>query len=232
MTLLPHPSGALWVPDSRAVVIADAHLGYGWAQRRRGELGPVRDSQSPAKLTAVIDELQPSEVVFLGDLVHAPNPATEERAFIERTLKEVAARARITVVRGNHDRAFVRDFGALGFVSVPAWRCGELTGIHGDRPYLAQPGEMVIAGHLHPSLTIQDAAGVRQRIRVFLSGEALMILPAFSPFAAGLDLSRGIPPKLAAWVQGRNIEVIAATGTRTLNLGPLSRLVKDAAARR
>ena len=47
MTLLPglaaHPSGALWIPESRTLLVADLHLGYGWAQRRRGELGPLAD---------------------------------------------------------------------------------------------------------------------------------------------------------------------------------------------
>ena len=223
MTPTPHASGALWIPESRTILIADAHLGYGWAQRRRGELGPVRDLQSREKLAALLEELSPQEVVFLGDLVHAPRPADQERAFIEETLRYIAKLAPITIVRGNHDRAFARDFPNLGLTIIEEWRAGNLVAIHGDRPYIAQPNETVIAGHLHPSLSIEDAAGVKLRVRVFLIGDGLIILPAFSPFAAGLDLSRGLSPKLQQLLKNRKIQAVAATGKRTLLLGPLER---------
>lgn len=232
MRLEPHPSGALWIPECRTVLVADAHLGYGWAQRRRGELGPVRDLASREKLRALLDELQPEEAVFLGDLVHAPQPGVEERAFIEETLRWAAAGRRITVVRGNHDRWFARDFADLGLASTRVWRCGPVAAVHGDRPYATQPGEILVLGHFHPSMTIEDAAGVRVRVRVFLLADDLVVLPAFSPYAAGLNLSRGIPKELRPQLKGREVRVVAATGKRTVALGPLERLARALPAQR
>src|SRR5947208_13270131 len=102
--LQAHASGALWLPDSQTVVIADLHLGYSWAQRRRGELGPLADERTREKLMAVRDQIQPRRFVFVGDIVHAPRPCAQERAWIEDVLAEIASSAEIVAVRGNHDR--------------------------------------------------------------------------------------------------------------------------------
>jgi uncharacterized protein len=204
-----HASGALWLPDGLIILIADAHLGYGWAQRRRGELGPVRDDLTRQKLNALVDELAPLQIIFLGDVVHAPRPGAAERALIEQTLSSLAARAEVKLVRGNHDRAFARDFGKLGIPLVEEWRGNGLTAVHGDRPLMAD-SECVVYGHLHPSLNIEDAAGAKHRVPVFLVGPGRIVLPAFSPFAAGSETAID-----------ETMEAYAATGTRVVHLGPV-----------
>src|SRR5690349_3818652 len=73
--MFAHASGALWLDEIRTLIAADVHLGYGWALRRRGQLGPVGDDKVCQKLISVVKELAPEEIVFLGDLVHAPRPA-------------------------------------------------------------------------------------------------------------------------------------------------------------
>src|SRR5690349_11353616 len=83
---MAHASGALWLPDRRTVLVADVHLGFGWALRRRGQLGPVSDAGVGRKLASVAAELQPETIVFLGDLVHAPRPTPQERDLVETTL--------------------------------------------------------------------------------------------------------------------------------------------------
>jgi hypothetical protein len=214
-----HASGALWLPEIRAVLIADAHLGYGWAQRRRGELGPLRDDLARAKLDALVDELAPREIVFLGDVVHAPRPGADERALIEDTLSSLAERLQLTLVRGNHDRAFQRDFAGLGIPLAGEWSGGGVVALHGDRPH-EQGGAGAVFGHLHPSLTIEDAAGARQRVPVFLVGSDAIVLPAFSPFAAGIDLARPVP-RAAARLLPAQPHGYAATGKRVVPLGPI-----------
>ncbi len=114
--------------------MADLHLGYSWAQRRRGELGPLADFQTRDKLcSSCATNYDRGRIVFVGDLVHAPRPCEPERAYIEETLSGLAERAQIIAVRGNHDRAFAREFGHLPLRATEAWSDGELTAIHGDR---------------------------------------------------------------------------------------------------
>ena len=212
-----HASGALWLPQSRTVLIADAHLGYGWAQRRRGELGPLRDDGAGARLHDLLAELQPLTVVFLGDLVHAPRPAPEEHELIAGVLTGVALRAAVVIVRGNHDRGFLRDFGDLGYPLVTEWRGEGIVAVHGDRlPPIGD--EHLVLGHFHPALSPRDAAGAKQRIPVFAWTEQTTILPAFSQFAAGCDLVRNWTPEISLALGAGRVKVAACTGKRVAQL--------------
>lgn len=222
-----HASGGLWLADCATLLVADLHLGYGFAQRRRGQLGPILDELASGRMDAAIAELAPKTVVFLGDTVHAPKPGTEERAWIlGRFDSWRTGGCELVVVRGNHDRSITADFG-IG--TVAEWRASGLVAVHGDLAWPEPgPGETLVIGHLHPAVGVEDAAGVRQRVPVFLRHPSLWILPAFSPFAAGLDVWRRMPEAL------RHVEfdAIAATGKRVAPLGPVSRLVSPAGGTR
>ena len=218
-----HASGALWLAEAGTVIVADAHLGYGWAQRRKGELGPVRDTKSDLKLGALMRELRPQRIVFLGDLVHAPRPGDEERSAIEKTLRGLASAAELVLVRGNHDRAFARDFAGLGIAVVEAWTEAGVSALHGDRlGRVAIPEGHVVLGHLHPVLHTKDAAGAKLSLRLFLVSERTTVLPAFSPYSGGFDIARGVPGDLRPLLGPGALEGVAVTGTTARRLGPLS----------
>lgn len=222
--LFAHSSGALWIPSSRTLIVADFHLGYSWAQRRRGELGPLADERAKQKLLAACTELDPTEIVFLGDLVHAPRPCRPEREWIEQTLTGLSERMRLTTVQGNHDRAFSREFGHLPVTQVNAWERDHLIAVHGDRFDFAIPEHrLLLIGHLHPSLTVKDAAGASQKLPLFLVSSACIVLPAFSPFARGYDVSRGLRSPIVELFRNETVHAVAVSGKRALPLGPLDR---------
>jgi len=226
--LWAHPSGALWIPESQTALVADVHLGYSWAQRRRGELGPLADEAAKGKLLHLAEELKPLEIVFLGDLVHAPRPCAPERQWIEELLTDLSLRSKIVCVRGNHDRAFAREFGHLPVVTVESWSAPGILALHGDR--LAQvpipESGLLILGHLHPSLALRDASGANQRVPLFLVTPHCLVLPAFSPFARGLDVAGGLPAELNACFRDSVIQAFAATHTRVAALGPLQKAIE------
>ena len=216
-----HCSGALWLAAERVALVADAHLGYAWAQRRRGELGPLADGEMSEKLNALVDELSPRGVVFLGDVVHAPKPAAAERELIEGVLRSLARRVEVRMVRGNHDRAFARDFGGLGIAMEDEYRAEGLLALHGDRlpDDGRREGVHVVAGHFHPTVAIADAAGHKQRVRVFAMSDRATVLPAFSPFSTGLNLMRAWPAELEALLETKTrVRTVAVTGTRVKEL--------------
>lgn len=216
-------SGAFYVEEAQTLLIADAHLGYGWALRRRGQLGPTVDGGIEERLHRVIEEYSPKEALFLGDTVHAPKPAPLERQFIEEALGKLLERCALRIVEGNHDRAFHRDFGHLPIPIDKQWRHGETLALHGDklRVELPEAGFYVI-GHYHPAVGLRDSAGAVRRTPAFCVSDQAVLLPAFSPFAAGLDLTRSRLPKEAADLLG-DFRVLPATGTRIAEF-PLARL--------
>lgn len=226
-----HASGALWLPDTQTALIADIHLGYSWAQRRRGELGPLADSKTREKLFRVRDELRPKHFVFLGDLVHAPRPCTPEREWIEATLQQLAGTAELIAVRGNHDRLFAAEFGHLQFQSVDTWSQSMLTAIHGDRlPFACPEDHTLVLGHLHPSLAVRDVSGAGNKVPVFLVSERCVVLPAFSPFARGYDVACGLPEEIQPCFRREDIEAYAATNRRIVRLGSLRGAIRTMAA--
>jgi putative SbcD/Mre11-related phosphoesterase len=225
--LCAHPSGALWIPETQTLMVADVHLGYSWAQRRRGQLGPLADSRTREKLFRLCNGLQPRQIVFLGDLVHAPKPCAPERQWIEETLILLSERAELIAVRGNHDRAFAREFGHLPVRCVESWSTDLLTAAHGDRFTFPLPEHhTLILGHLHPCLGVRDASGAAQKLPLFLVTPACIILPAFSPFARGYDLVCGIPSELCRCFRDQEIQAFASTGKRIVALGSLKRAVE------
>lgn len=190
-----HASGALWLEASRTAMVADVHLGYGWAQRRRGELGLVADSKSHPRLIEVVNELRPQRLVILGDLVHAPRPGKEERAAIEAVLRDLALRTEIVLVRGNHDRRFDRDSGDLSVRTVHGWQCEGCAAVHGDRLQTTPiPEGHLVLGQLHPALKVRDAAGASQKLRLFSPASAPQCYPRSRPIPVGLTLPGGFPP--------------------------------------
>ncbi|HEU0122658.1 MAG TPA: metallophosphoesterase [Bryobacteraceae bacterium] len=206
-----HPSGALWLPASRTVLLADLHLGFAWAQRRRGELWPLTDAGARTGLEWLCDQLLPARIVLVGDIVHAPFPSAEEAAVIDGTLDALRARAELICLAGNHDRG-------RGF--LPEWRTDGLRAIHGDRlPGTAEPGVLTVVGHFHPILKLRDASGVKRRHRAFLRGNGLLVLPAFSPFASGTDMREELPLELRAWFGDGPVEVTLTSGEKLLSLG-------------
>jgi uncharacterized protein len=219
-----HASGALWLADSRTALLADVHLGYGWAQRRRGQLGPVADANTRDKLFRLIDELNPANIVFLGDIVHAPRPAVQERLLIENTIRDAATRAELILVLGNHDRGFLRDFPDLPIHVAHSWEVDSLIAVHGDKPGSLASDQQLVLGHLHPAIGVRDAAGASQRIPAFLVHSRAYVLPAFSPFATGFNVKVALPWELRKLFGKEDVDVVAATGRRVVCLGPLERL--------
>ncbi len=225
--LQAHASGALWLPESRTAIIADLHLGYSWAQRRRGELGPLVDIRTREKLWQCNDDLRPQRFVFLGDLVHAPRSCAPEREWIEETLQMLGQSAELIAVRGNHDRHFATEFAHLNLLTVETWSHELLTAAHGDQFTFALPeNHTLVLGHLHPALAIRDASGAGQKLPVFLANSKCILLPAFSPFARGYDVACGLPPQMRKCFGGEGIYAYAASGKRVVRLGLLRSAVE------
>jgi len=217
--LVAHRTGALWLPEHRTLIAADLHLGYGFAQRRRGELGPVVEGGVAGRLAAAVAEFAPARVVLLGDLYHAARPSAAEQRMIDAALSAITGE--LVIVQGNHDRAMLRD---LRRAPVAEWRAPGIVAVHGDR--IPVTDDYLIVGHFHPVVKLEDAAGVVRRYPVFVIGDRACVLPAFSPFSAGM------PWRRLPFSVGGAPRLVAATGKRAVALGarqPLGRGSRSAA---
>ena len=197
---------ALWLAGLRALVVADLHWGYVESHRARGHLLPAwGDAEIAARLDALVADYAPAELVWLGDSLHALEGRTAAEAYLRRSAVPV------TIVTGNHDAGwnFARRNGVLqrdGF-----------TLHHGDRSPPIPAGTLEIVGHFHPAVAWNDGAGTQLKLPALVASGRRLILPAFSPWAAG-----------APWPLGKAGEAVYGIGTkRIFTFGPTQHPLRD-----
>jgi DNA ligase-associated metallophosphoesterase len=186
-------AGALWLPESRTLVVADLHLEKGSSFAKRGMLLPPYDTGATLQLLAhVIARREPRRVVCLGDSFHDVG-GFGRLSDVDRFRLATLQRGREWVwITGNHDRELPADSGGdvvgelrsdrLLFRHEPA--CG------------AASGE--VAGHLHPAAKLRGK-GRAMRCRAFATDGSRMVLPAFGILTGGLNvLDRAFAPLFAA----------------------------------
>ena len=192
------PSGALFWPDRRWLVVADLHLGKSERMARRGGslLPPYETLVTLDRLDSEIAATDPAAVISLGDGFDDDAAAEALPDLLCDRLRTMAWRRRWIWISGNHDPAPVCP-------RLPGETLAEL----GDGPVLRhQAGQGPdMSGHFHPCVRL---AGDRRRC--FLVGRDHLILPAFGAYTGGLAIDS---PVLTALVpQGLAI----ACGARAL----------------
>jgi putative SbcD/Mre11-related phosphoesterase len=199
---------ALWLAESRTLAIADLHLGYAWAHRHTGQLMPITvPADTRERLLALQDTYKPAHVVLLGDIVHRAVPIAPVRDELQGLLTCLPAAAKLTLVAGNHDRHLDRLLDGQpvhlsGHASV-----GDCVFLHGDADSTAATekivetaraaGQWIIIGHEHPALTLGDGVATWEKCPCFLICDGLIVLPAFSRWAAGNSREEYMSPLLA-----------------------------------
>ncbi|MFN4261576.1 MAG: metallophosphoesterase [Gemmataceae bacterium] len=164
---------------TRTAVIADPHLGYDLARRRRGDAIPCFGlAESLTGLRRLREQYDVQRLVIAGDLVEDASglPMVHELlAALAESRIELAG-----IAPGNHDRQSL--IAGLPWqpdgIMLGRWRV-----VHGDA--LLPPG-YVVQGHVHPCLNV---AGGR-RAPCYLHTEQHLVLPAFSADAAGVNIMR------------------------------------------
>jgi DNA ligase-associated metallophosphoesterase len=178
--LLLLPEKAALLPRSRTLLIADAHIGKAVTFRTLGVPVPRgTTTETLAVLSTLAARCDARRVVFLGDFLHSA------RSHAPATLAAVAAWRRahagleLVLVRGNHDDRAGDPPSALDIrvVDEPLHLDGFAL-CHHPRPV---PGAYVLAGHLHPCVSV-GRAWDHLRLPCFWMGDAVGVLPAFGAF--------------------------------------------------
>lgn len=183
LDFIPDLSGALYVPEFGALLVADLHLEKGSSLARRGvHLPPYDTRESILQLSAAIASARPRRLIFLGDSFHDGEARERIDASDLAALRSLVAGLETIWITGNHDPSPPPDIGGTIAAEVSL---GPVTLRHAPRA-LAQ-GEMEIAGHLHPAAAI-DQRGHRIRCRCFIADERRIIMPAFGSYTGALSV--------------------------------------------
>jgi putative SbcD/Mre11-related phosphoesterase len=203
------PEGAVIHPGERLAVVADVHLGYEWARGHGGDCLPAHSlAETLAKLARLLTRAAIDRLVVAGDLVESPRPCRRTVADVATLTRWLADRGvSLVALAGNHDPHQIPPLPAT--LEVAAW-----TIAHGHRP-LSAP--RTITGHDHPVFRARGLSAP-----CFLVSPKAIVLPAFSPNAAGCNvLAEAVP---TAW-RDTSFRVVAA-GAECLDFGPRDELLR------
>lgn len=195
--VLLDPAGALFLPESRTLVVADLHLEKASSFARRGMLLPPYDSGATLKhLALVVARRAPRRVIALGDSFHDSGGYARLGEADRLRLAALQGGRDWIWITGNHDPDFPE--GIDGEVAEEFYADGL---VFRHEPEEAEAlGEVVgeVAGHLHPAAKIRGN-GRSVRCRAFVTDGKRMVLPAFGVLAGGLNvLNAAFAPLFAA----------------------------------
>lgn len=205
---------ALFLPRHDTLVVADLHWGKAATFRAKGvPLPPGVTASDLERLTAAVHESSASRLVIVGDLLHA------RAGRHERTLRAVAdwrsihPNLEIVLVRGNHDTHAGDPPAALNIECVDGpLIVGPFACQHHPT---AHPTHYVLAGHLHPHVTLHGRGRQSLRLPCFAFCERGAILPAFTSFTGGGAYTPGAGDRIFAIVENEIVQTAAAPAART-----------------
>jgi uncharacterized protein len=181
--LMLDPSGALWWPQRKTLVVADLHFEKATAIAELGAMLPPFDTRDTlAQLSGFVRRYRPESVILLGDSFHdGRGPARLSDADRAR-LTLLAGQAHFVWIAGNHD--------AEAQHALPGERHAELKLGNLTFRHEARPGKVAgeISGHFHPKARVTVRGGTICRPCFVIDGYRLM-LPALGAYTGGLEVT-------------------------------------------
>jgi len=202
---------AAFLAGSRTLLVADAHIGKAVSFRALGVPVPRgTTSETLQALSALIRTWRARRVVFLGDFLHsARSHAAATLGAVARWRREHAA-LELVLVRGNHDDRAGDPPPYLGMrvVDEPLELDGFALCHHPKR----RRGAYVLAGHLHPCVSLGGHSFDHLRLPCFWLSDDVGVLPAFGAFTGMHPIRAGAEDRVFAIADG----AVAATRRRAV----------------
>lgn len=201
-----YPERGMHMPALETAVVTDLHWGKAATFRAMNIPVPTGTTAADlARLSRLIDRTGASRLVVLGDLLHARAGRQKDVLDALHAWRERHAALEMVLVRGNHDSHAGDPPPSMRITCVDGpWMLGNFTCEHEPEP---QPGAYVLAGHLHPSVTLGGRARQRERLCCFAFGPHVGILPAFASFTGGGAYRRADDDRIYAIAEDEVIAV-------------------------
>lgn len=182
LEVVPHVSGALWLPGERTLLVSDLHLEKGSSLAGKGVFLPPYDTRATLlSLTATVMTFDPARIVAMGDSFHDPRGSYRLSDDDRQAIETVAAGRSWVWLLGNHDPS--PPAGMPGD-TVHEMKIGDVLLRHEPDPLSSGPE---IAGHLHPAAKVR-LRGRTVRRRCFAITGNRIVMPAMGAYAGGLNV--------------------------------------------
>ena len=175
------PSRALFLPETKELLICDIHLGKAEYFQQNGiPLTNNSDKNNFARIKKIVKKYNPEKLIILGDLFHS-------KFSIDKTLKKKVEdlpeqlKTDVELVLGNHDLGC--DIKNLKILNVRKTK----NIIFSHQPVNLEKNETLnICGHYHPKLYLKNK-GDKLSFRCFAMDvkKNVLYLPAFGDLTGG-----------------------------------------------
>jgi putative SbcD/Mre11-related phosphoesterase len=186
---------ALYLKDSKTLVIADLHLGFEQALEKQGVLVPrFQFKDMIDRLEQVFAKVKPETVVLNGDLKHEFGGISKQEWQDTMRLFDYLSRKckKIIVIKGNHDPNIAPMTTKKAIEVVPELAIGDIVLVHGDSPPKAK-AKVILMGHEHPAVSLREKTRA-EKFKCFLKGtykkSVLIVLPSFNTCVEGTDVTK------------------------------------------
>lgn len=150
---------SIFFPDEKILAIGDIHLGFDSDIKEFGiSFSESQFKELQEELEKLFQELKPKKIIVVGDLTHSfsykyseKNYFREFLAFLKRNFEE----KNIILIKGNHDTI---DYSFENKMK-DHYLNKKIFFIHGDKipaKKIIEKSEIIVMGHLHPSVIISD----------------------------------------------------------------------------
>ena len=196
-------SGGLYIPEYKALLVADLHFEKGSSLARFGVIIPPFDTRSTLEtLQTVVSRYQPEILISLGDSFHDRDGPGRLRPEDRAVISDIATQTNLLWITGNHDPELPDNLPGKVATEISL---GPLVLRH--EPSLTADGE--ICGHLHPAAIIKQRGRTIRR-RCFAGNKQRLFMPAFGAYTGGLNVTSApfIPywgeQAFSAWMIGKS----------------------------
>ena len=232
--------------EERNLIVADLHFGIEADLALHGLHFRSRSKARVDRLLAVVDQVDPDGLIFLGDVKHSiPSINRQEYFELPRILETVRDRVPLRVFPGNHDIGIERYLKPAEICAKDGMVIDGVGYLHGHMyPSPSLAGHLMIVGHHHPLLSLRDEVGCALQspayLRAGVNTSALgmpepgengpptraLFMPAFNEIAGYdiLQIIRNPTSPLSRTIIADDTEIILADGTL---IGPLRALIPD-----
>jgi len=201
---------ALFIPEIKAFVIADLHIGISYELYKSGIKIPSQVKEMKKTIEKLIKQTKAKRLVILGDVKHdVPGISVQEMREIPEFLKSLSRKIKLDVCLGNHDTYLKRilpediklhgtkgfKIKNFGFNHGHAWPSKELMSC-----------DYLIISHTHPTIQFTDKFGyriiepvwikskidqekVKERYKIKTGKLEVIIMPAFNHLLGGTPVN-------------------------------------------
>lgn len=181
------PERALLWERTATLIAADVHLGKAASFRAAAiPLPGGTTTETLARLTLAIERTGSERLLLLGDFFHAKSGRANRTLTAISSWRDRHKELEIVLVRGNHDRAAGDPPVEWGFTCCDE-PCFETPFAFRHHP-AEEAGGYVLAGHIHPAVSLSGPGRQREKLPCFFFGERLALLPSFGDFTGGASV--------------------------------------------